>query len=1189
MVRPKDAKVWNEDLINALEARHQKGMREGKRDAHTWKIGREKIQAVRKDIYQFRTGTIVNMPTNLTKRVNRLCEEIIRGVKNVYPDGHVPTNGEDLSNMSGGAAGGYHSSGGISASSPVSYSTTTADNNPFNNDHYMKTLKVRGGSFAILMAFHHSQSSVLRKSQICVEAQRFCDDQMDANFHAGRTYGAWASIKTLTSRNLVSDSGFRGGFVPGRGMRDRPHDYSLTKDGELFIKALLAKRPAAAAAAGQVVGLESRPLLDGSPAFRANNVASPFGNNRFGHTAASHTHMPPSSSSTTRISDSKSKNIYSDRTELEEWIATAEVGDRKNFKAGKDRRKKLHDLCDALQRKEQGLILTHSSSGTARGRVLTIQIVSRLSSRQAAMGKKRPPPSSNISLSDEIHGYGQSTGEGLSSTPIMKSSARTLTPRENAARAAMNRQEQAKESALSKSAIAGSKKIASRPPRPHRQKIIDVEDSSGEDDDDNLQKAIKESLKDSSKKPPAVKKADNSLSSSKKIAMRDKEFQRAIKESLKESKKSEESLKESKKSEDDVIYVDSASESSDHELSRTLFSASRGQKRKNINNDDVNRRKGKKKKLLKVAPSIDLSKSDDDDDDDEDEVIEIMESQEEIIDRADDDDVIIVDNNVADSSSNGNPKNDTLLTIMIDNRERNRNATPRTLRMELTRHLASGPLRAVWPDTLPLAQVEEVGLQWGDIQYSVSDNSRESRRLGVSIERKRVNDLVQRSFDGDHLTQLFRMQQKCSLSILLIENDLKTASSVTPYNAQNREGFDPLDSTITCEDDIFRMFGRVVLSSDAIKFIQTRDEQSSLRAIGALGLMAASAPTKYTNEVIQQPHELDGRRNSPDDFQALCDELKQGGIPWRLAKRIASATGSLRQLKALYSLCCDEQARSKLLSHVIESGNVEYQDNLRSSSSGWSEAIYRIVSCSNSANTINGEAALLLHKNVLKDHGLYLSILYQGYSHEEALSRISTKPASLPTPSEVATRHVSIHLTGDQAKNYFPQGADNDSFYKLSIVSGSGSHASSSPITMCTVCESLSSKPLSIFEIEGSKIIDLIRGTWNTHKKDDYVAFTKDLASRVDTKCRVLGRSSTKRIILVCGLQPALDADAKKSGYLAETKTVVDLLFAELLLCYDITVIQALRKKMENRVDAVKQLALACFHYGFLLENKGNG
>jgi ERCC4-type nuclease len=1173
MVRPKDAKVWNEDLINALEARHQKGIREGKQDAHTWRVGRDKVQAVRKDIYQFRTGTIVNMPTNLTKRVNRLCEEIIRGIKNIYPDGHVPTNGEDLSNMSGGG-GVYHSSSGISASSAVSSSTTTANNNPFNNDHYMKSVKIRGGAFGILMAFHHSQSSVLKKNTICEEAQRFCDDQMDGNYHTGRMYGAWASMKTLTSRHLVSDSGFSGGYVQGRGMRDRPHDFSLTKEGELFIKALLTCRPEAAAAAGQVIGLESRPLLDGSP-FRVSNVASPFGKNRFGHTATSHTHMLPPSllSSPTRISGSKSRNIYSDKTELDEWIATAEVGDRKNFKAGKDRRKRLHDICHALQRKEKGLILTHSSSGTARGRVLTIQIVSRLSSQQVAMGRKQPPPSSYISSSDEIQGYG---GGGLSSTPIIKSSGRTLTPRENAARAAMNRQEQAKEDSLLRSAIAESKKIASRPPRPHRQKIIDVEDSSDEDDDGNFQKAIEESLEDSSKKPPAVKKASNNLSSSKKRATLDKGFQRAI----------EESLNESKKSEDNVISIDS--ESSDDELSRTLFSASRGKKRKNTNNDDVNRKKGKKKKqLLKVALSIDLSKCDDDDD----EVIEIMESQEETIDHAADDDVIIVDNNVIDSSSYASSKDNTVLTIMIDSRERNRNATPRTLRMELTRHLASGPIRAVWPATLPLARVEEVGLQWGDIQYCVSDNGRGSRRLGVSIERKRVNDLVQRSFDGDHLIQLFRMRQKCLLSILLIENDLKTASSVTPYNAQNREGFDPLDSTITCEGDIFRMFGRVILSSDAIKFIQTRDEQSSLRAIGALGLMAASAPTKYTNEVIHQTRELDGRRHIPDDFQALCDEVKQGGIPWRLAKRVANATVSLRQLKALYSSCCDEQARSKLLSHVIESGNDEYQDNLRSSSSGWSEAIYRIVSCSNSSNTINGEAALLLYSNVLKeqDHGFYLSLLYQGYTHEVALSRISTIPASLPTSYEVATRHVLIHLTGDQASKYFPQGADTDSFYKLSILSGSGSHASSSPITMSTVCESLSSNPLSIFEMEGYEITDLIRGTWNTHTQDDYVAFAKDLASRVDTRCRVLGRSSTKRILLVCGLQPALDSDAKKSGYLAETKTVVDLLFAELLLCYDITVIQAMQKKLENRVDAVKQLALACFHYGFLVENKRNG
>eukprot|EP00536_Pseudo-nitzschia_multiseries_P010340 jgi/Psemu1/307202/fgenesh1_kg.311_\ len=221
----------------------------------------------------------------------------------------------------------------------------------------------------------------------------------------------------------------------------------------------------------------------------------------------------------------------------------------------------------------------------------------------------------------------------------------------------------------------------------------------------------------------------------------------------------------------------------------------------------------------------------------------------------DDDEIIIVDDTTT-PLSNGTPvsKSDHELTVLIDNRERNRNATPRTLRMELTRHLASGSLRDVWPSSLPPARVEEEGLEWGDIQYvyrqrhrhrigtQTTENSNSNteqpqrrRRFGVSVERKRVNDLVQRSADGDHLTQLFRMRQHCSLSVLLIETDTRTAAGITPYNAQNhRERFDPLDSTITCESDVFRLFGRLLLSCNSnsnynhIKFIQTRDEQASL-------------------------------------------------------------------------------------------------------------------------------------------------------------------------------------------------------------------------------------------------------------------------------------------------------------------------------------------------------------------------
>ena len=71
----------------------------------------------------------------------------------------------------------------------------------------------------------------------------------------------------------------------------------------------------------------------------------------------------------------------------------------------------------------------------------------------------------------------------------------------------------------------------------------------------------------------------------------------------------------------------------------------------------------------------------------------------------------------------------------------------------------------------------------------------------------------------------------------------------------------------------------------------------------------------------------------------------------------------------------------------------------------------------------------------------------------------------------------------------------------------------------------------------------------------------------------------------VVRLQPAPDSNAKKSDYATETKTVIDLVFAELLLCYDITILQASGKSSDHWVNIVKQLALSCFHCGFLSQN----
>lgn len=56
MPPPKDAKIWNEDLVNALRAREDVARRAGKRDVTSWRRGAETIEGVRKNIYTVSTA-----------------------------------------------------------------------------------------------------------------------------------------------------------------------------------------------------------------------------------------------------------------------------------------------------------------------------------------------------------------------------------------------------------------------------------------------------------------------------------------------------------------------------------------------------------------------------------------------------------------------------------------------------------------------------------------------------------------------------------------------------------------------------------------------------------------------------------------------------------------------------------------------------------------------------------------------------------------------------------------------------------------------------------------------------------------------------------------------------------------------------------------------------------------------------
>ena len=183
---PQGAKVWNEDLVKALRARADQKRQQGSQNFIGLQQAADAIEGARKDIYAFKNGRVVNLPqTGLGISTGNLCRDIIAGKQPVLPPGYVATRPEDR---------------------------TTG--NPFANHPYLTKIKLRSGAFAILMAFHLSQRATMTKDDIIATGQRFCDEEMEANYHAGRSYGAWKGNDTLKKHGLIT-SDHRVQFRPG--------------------------------------------------------------------------------------------------------------------------------------------------------------------------------------------------------------------------------------------------------------------------------------------------------------------------------------------------------------------------------------------------------------------------------------------------------------------------------------------------------------------------------------------------------------------------------------------------------------------------------------------------------------------------------------------------------------------------------------------------------------------------------------------------------------------------------------------------------------------------------------------------------------------------------------------------------------------------------------------------------------
>lgn len=1173
MVKPANCKVWNEDLILACQSRYEMCVRNEQRQQYIWREGAVQIRAARGDIYTFATGRVVNLPQNLKKTVHNLCMDIIQGRKNVLPDGYAAVTQQEA-----------------------------LPGNPFERHPYLKKIKARGGAYAILMAFHHSQSKTLTKDQICNAAQPYCDEDMRENYLAGRTYGAWKSKDTLERHLLLTKQGGRARYVDGVGFRrNEPDSYTLTRNGEKFIEAMLRKFPQSAAAPA-------------SASVGANGPVRAFTNNSPFVTPSRAGHAVSEKRSGSNLEEG-------DEEKLRDWVLSAKLNETIDFKVGKARRKHLHDLCHALEHEFPGLRLHHSSSyETATRRVLTVKV------EQTPIGM---PASAKRPLFGGLL-VGQSIPDSVACLPATKRARSDLPPKVAAAQAAMERQaaaQAAMEHQVMREAILESKRKATAEVNDSYEKMerLAIEESlkaarkcalspNSIDNDNKVdlelavmddvsyeemeRRAIEESLKTARmfEAPPNSEDEMNavieeSLLSANRASVKETCFsdQKPLARGMSAAKQGVTAQRELFPSDKEPIEL-----LSDDEIPAKLFSSVRDESivlppsscRTEIISlvmEDCRPTKcSPATKNHRKSPYVINLGDDDENDSQNNEVIEIVDSQDNtnIVDgvRNESQQSVIILDDSQDCIVPASPPcvfraAFPQLYVLIDNRERNRNATPRHLRMELASLVTKGALRSVWPHNMPTGSVAEMQLVLGDFAFDIEMESSGRKRIPIAVERKRVGDLVQRSVKGDHWRQFVKMRDEYRQAIFLIENDARTAASFTAYGSQELDGWSPNDTMIDDEKSVFLFFGRALLSSQTAKFIQTRDEISSLRAVGALGIMATCSEELVRSAAKAAPA-------SPNHELKLVDRLIAGGIPWKLAQQMGKSLGSIHHLEFLYEECASNQCRSALLAPFISESDY---NGLHSTSVGWSDAIFRVFHATQTmTNTV--QRSISDHKHKVEDHGLFMSALYSNKSLDVALD--AANEASDSRDPKAVRRLVSIELS-DGKSHLFPTQTEN-SFFSLKKRDKNPMELVLPTIVMRTSAGGLSSHRLFVHLLQAKSMVSLITSGIPRHCSD-YIAIAKDVANTINCDCyhRSMKNGKDRRVLLLCGLTPALDAVAKKADYMSETRVLVDLVLAHLMLAHDLVIIQAVRLNGDTEL-ILQQLALACFHYHLLFLDDDN-
>jgi hypothetical protein len=627
MPRGKDTKVWNEDLVEACRAREAQCRQQGKARQHLWRDAAAKIESVRADIYAFKNGRLVNFPKIKSKTADDVLRRVILGLEPVHPPGYVAA-----------AAAANARGDGVT--------------NPLLDDPYLKRIKVKSGAFAILMALHVSGKDVMTKAEICRVGQPFCDEPMDANYLQGRPYAGWSSIATLTKHQLV----LRSSSVVYRhavgGLRtEGPHSFSLTNQGRTFIQALLQTRPEVKDILRLVTGSDTV-VPPTPPPFAAasySGTAAAATASRGGvygvgvATATAAAEPSAASSSRRRVTPLMSQ----DEDELRGWAETARVGQQRVFAGGKERRGRLHDVCNELNDvlRVDGRRLVHESEGVGNGRRLFVTVESVAATGACSLyppARKRLEPAFSGGTS-VLFPAGLGSPPKRARPPAAVAAGQAAMARQAFHESLQDHQRQQPKCKMQLFADGDERAAPSKTIKPSAAAERFVRDGGSDDSDSVEIIEISDAASVDDRKPPARKKIGEAKSNASGNAAARRP---------------------------DVVILDDSDEDADY--------------------DDL-------------PPPSCFAKGGSD----------------------------------VTAATNASAKMDQDVCIVIDSRERDRNATPRAMRMAITQMLSrGGTLSSVWPRSWALPTVEEQTLPVGDFAFDLLDASGRRYRVPVHVERK---------------------------------------------------------------------------------------------------------------------------------------------------------------------------------------------------------------------------------------------------------------------------------------------------------------------------------------------------------------------------------------------------------------------------------------------------------------------